>query len=81
MIKRISIREDVCTGCRSCEIACSYGKLGIHQPSKSLIKVYFDVESNGMDISINNECNLCKGKDEPLCIKYCSAGALVLQNE
>lgn len=79
LVRRISIVPDKCTGCRSCEIACSYHFDGVFQPNTSRIKISFDPKSGDVKISIDDGCNLCEGEEGPLCAKYCSAGALIFQ--
>ena len=46
MLKALSIDSAKCTGCRQCEMACSYEKEGAFNPSRSRIKV-FDFHSEG----------------------------------
>ena len=68
-----------CTGCRSCELACSYHHTGTFSPATSSIQI------NGLDkipfltMSFNKQennghlpCDGCNGLAEPLCVKYCN---------
>jgi benzoyl-CoA reductase subunit BamC len=49
-IKTIKIDTDKCTGCRSCEVACSAfhadPKYAIANPKRSRIRVWWDEENN-----------------------------------
>ncbi len=40
MLKSLHIEAEKCTGCLQCEMACSYEKEGIFNPSQSRIKVF-----------------------------------------
>jgi Fe-S-cluster-containing hydrogenase component 2 len=68
-----------CTGCRSCELSCSYHHSGTFRPAISSVRVserinelsysltIFESERNG-----HRACDLCRGLAEPLCVKYCN---------
>lgn len=79
MTEWLSIMEKNCTSCRSCEIACSYHFKKTYHPESSKIKIHFNANTGSMKISIDIGCDHCEGEDEPLCVKYCSAGALILK--
>lgn len=64
-----------CTGCRMCELACSFYHGHVFKPSLSSIKINKFDEGNIVRIELfldkketHNACSFCK---EPLCIKYC----------
>lgn len=87
--KKIVIHSDRCTGCRSCEMACSFHHTKKFSPSFSSIEVYRN-EENGIfklriyttkDTKERVACDLCKNEEEPLCIKYCTTKALELNGE
>jgi len=77
---KILIKQENCTGCRSCEMACSYHLTRAFQPSASRIQVIWDSEQGEMHLQ-KGECDLCRGEKEPLCVKYCAPKALVYQGE
>lgn len=70
MVKAIRIREERCTGCRSCELICSLDKEGVFNPQKSRIKIYQD---RGKGFDIPSVCQLCNPAP---CIDICPSGAL-----
>jgi len=71
---------NACTGCRSCEMACSYHHRGVFSSSISSIQVLDRTKELGFALSLSDEdedgciaCDGCKGLDEPLCVKYCNS--------
>ena len=77
---KILIKQENCTGCRSCELACSYHLTRTFQPSMSKIQVIWDSERGEMHIQ-KDQCDLCRGEEKQLCIKYCASKALIYQPE
>ena len=60
----------LCTGCRACELACSFHRYGEFIPSKSAIRVIRDDE-NVIDIPIG-----CEHCEKPLCEMVCPVKAI-----
>lgn len=72
MEKRILVAEDRCTGCRICELICSFNKTKTElNPRKGGIRVT-SVEKEGLR-SLVTVCRQCQ---EPACLKACPTGAL-----
>jgi len=67
----IKVNPDTCTGCRYCEVACSFAKEKHCRPAVSRIKVHKD-EANGVDRPV-----VCRQCAEPACAAICPVGALV----
>ncbi|MDW7740067.1 MAG: 4Fe-4S binding protein [Bacillota bacterium] len=72
------IDTEKCTGCRSCELACSMHHYGCFNPVRSSIQV----AARGRSFQIKvfkdeNEgrppCDNCTGETERMCIKYCTS--------
>ncbi|MBW1998271.1 MAG: hypothetical protein JRJ29_09945 [Deltaproteobacteria bacterium] len=78
MMKRISRNPRACYGCRACELMCSFHKLGAFSPSGGAISVRKDNSTGEIEWTIGSSCDLCKGEEGPLCVKYCSYKALSL---
>ena len=64
------IDPDKCTGCRICEMACSFGKIKECNPSRSRIHVV-KIERLGVDMPI-----VCQHCEVAPCIKVCPVGAI-----
>jgi len=65
-----------CYGCRACELACSFHRRRIFSPGGGAIKVRKDNRSGEIRWSMDPTCDLCKGEDQPFCVRFCSYEAL-----
>lgn len=70
-----------CSGCRTCEMACSFKHKGEFIPSISSIKILNKEDESGFRILFVEEsdgqaipCDGCKEFEVPLCIQYCKEG-------
>ncbi|MFL5260795.1 MAG: 4Fe-4S dicluster domain-containing protein [Anaeromyxobacteraceae bacterium] len=72
MQKSLHIDPEKCTGCRQCELACSYENYGVFNPSKSRIKV-FEFHNSGKKVPYT--CTQC---DEAWCMRACPVEAIKL---
>ncbi|MDR3353889.1 MAG: 4Fe-4S dicluster domain-containing protein [Synergistaceae bacterium] len=71
MVKRVlMVYPEKCTGCGSCELACSFTHEGEFRPSVSRIGV-FRFDEGGSNVPMT--CFQC---EEPACLKVCKTGAL-----
>jgi len=70
MQKALHINVDKCTGCKQCEMACSYVKEGSFNPSKSRIRI-FDFHEQGRFVPYT--CTQC---DEAWCQQACPTNAI-----
>jgi carbon-monoxide dehydrogenase iron sulfur subunit len=77
-MKRIIAKEQVCIGCRLCEIYCAVA----HSKSKDIIKAMTRenpkplprvVVHESEAISFAIQCRVC---DEPMCVQSCISGAM-----
>ena len=70
MQRSLNIDPGKCTGCRQCEMACSYENEGVFNPSKSRIRVFtFDVEARFVPYT----CTQCA---EAWCMQSCPVDAI-----
>ncbi len=70
MTKNILIMADKCTGCRTCELACSFHHHRELNPSKSRIKVNIFHEDFFFYPSVCNQC------EDAWCVSICPNHAL-----
>lgn len=72
MLKSLQIEAEKCTGCRQCEMACSYQADGVFNPAKSRIKI-FTFHHEGRFVPYT--CTQCS---EAWCMHACPVEAIVL---
>ena len=84
----LKINNDICSGCRACEIACSYHHVRRFGRKSSSIIVKRFIDTGKKEIIILNKehethppCDECYNESIPLCVKYCSSGALLEEEE
>lgn len=71
------VRLDRCTGCRTCEIACSFHHNKSFDPAKSSIQVGLDKNTGVVSINFDSTCDACSNEKEPLCSLFCTRGVLL----
>ncbi|MGQ9582210.1 MAG: 4Fe-4S dicluster domain-containing protein [Thermoplasmatota archaeon] len=69
-MKRLFIDPALCTGCRACEVACSFKKEGVFGPELSRVRVV-KLDEEGLDIPIG-----CEHCDPAPCVAICPVRAL-----
>jgi len=71
----LHIKESLCTGCRSCEMACSFQHENMFHYDLSFIRIKENVKKEGFfKVSV---CRQCKN---PACMKVCPVGAITQEN-
>jgi anaerobic carbon-monoxide dehydrogenase iron sulfur subunit len=68
--KVLMIHPDKCTGCRNCELACSFAHEGAFRPRGSRVKVY-SWERDGISVPM-----MCQQCDDASCVAVCPTGAM-----
>lgn len=75
----LEINIPLCTGCRSCEIACSFHLKGVCDPTISKIKITRDNEIGEIFCELPQSCPECSFEAEPPCVSSCATGALTIR--
>ena len=76
------IDPDKCTGCKICEIACSFLYESVFSPNSSRIHI-LTLEQKGLDVPVvDQQCDVpaCEEKchGEPVCVELCPTDAITL---
>ncbi len=72
---KLLFNAELCTGCRACELACSFHFEGKFVPSKSRIKIV-RMDEEGIDVPVG-----CEHCDDAVCMLVCPVKALTLDND
>ncbi|MGV8980092.1 4Fe-4S dicluster domain-containing protein [Clostridium sp.] len=70
MGKQLIISPEKCTGCRTCEMACSFAKTNAFNPQNAAVSVF---QYDDAMISVPVMCLQC---EDPSCMKVCVVGAI-----
>jgi Fe-S-cluster-containing dehydrogenase component len=74
-LKKLIFNPEKCTGCRACELACSFSCEGLFVPNKSRIKAA-RIDEEGMDIPMG--CFHC---DQAPCMLLCPVRAIYFDKD
>jgi carbon-monoxide dehydrogenase iron sulfur subunit len=88
----LSIHHEKCTGCRACELACSYHHTKVFNPRLASLHIQRNEREGTISIIPWNNlpendkesrlpCDRCHGEAEPFCVKYCPTGAIAKKAE
>jgi len=80
-IIKIIINPNLCFGCKTCQLVCSFHHTGFFWPYKSSISIFRNPQNAIIKCSVNSTCDVCKDENMPLCIKYCVYNAIGLFRE
>jgi Fe-S-cluster-containing dehydrogenase component len=78
MMKRIFVIEDLCKGCKLCQMACSFINFNEFNPTKARIAIVKDSDQYIPIIDCNGSgCRAKRKGDLPKCVEVCNTGALI----
>jgi len=77
--RQLKIRASRCTGCKCCEIACSFDLGAVCDPAISKIKITRYNETGEIICSLSPSCPECFFEDKPPCVEACIFGTLKLE--
>ncbi|HJO93370.1 MAG TPA: 4Fe-4S dicluster domain-containing protein [Victivallales bacterium] len=69
-MNKLTIIQNLCIGCKECELMCGLKHHGVFNPLMARIRVEYNREMNCYDPVICQHC------DDPACVKSCRFGAL-----
>ena len=72
-MKILKFDPQKCTGCLSCQLACSFQRLQLYNPERAALRV----KVKGLNVPSLTYCRHCI---DPLCIKACKFGAMKIIN-
>ena len=72
----VEIDISVCTGCRACELACSFFVQGVCDPAISKIRIIRNNQTGEVMCRLPLSCPECVFEVMPLCVYSCGIGAL-----
>ncbi len=80
--KRIHVIEDLCTGCRLCQLICSLENTKEFNPKKANINVTH-IDEHGTYIPVldcdESKCLTKSTNEKPKCVQVCAPGALIYE--
>lgn len=77
---RVFFDASRCTGCRACEVACSFHHNRNFNPQQSSVRVGMNKRTGEVTLYFTVTCDLCERQEIPSCIAACAPKALVLKN-
>jgi len=75
----VIVDPDLCSGCRTCELACSMHHSGLMSPELSSVRVHRSNRTAAVDWRVLPTCDLCADEEHPWCTKYCRTGAIRIE--
>ena len=75
----LEINIPLCTGCRACELACSFYLKEVCDPAISKIKIIRDNETGEVFCDLPLSCPECSFEGESPCVSSCGIGALTIR--
>ena len=82
-MEAIRVFPERCTGCRMCELVCSFHFTGAFGRKSGAIEVHRNEEEaeffpviHKSPTDLRKTCDLCTREKTHLCVKYCVVGAI-----
>ena len=71
MDKKLTAYSEKCTGCKICQMICSWSKYKVFSPCQAQLDIAVDEKNAAFHISFKEGCNSCS-----ICTRYCPSGAI-----
>jgi hypothetical protein len=75
----ISVDPELCIGCRTCELACSFHHAGSWSPELSSVQVRRSNRTAAIEWLVLSTCDLCESEEQLFCQKYCCYNAIQIE--
>ncbi len=74
----VIVDEEKCTGCKACELGCSFHLHRHYNPEESAIRVWMEDTEGLIEADWTaSKCDFCVGEAQgPQCIYYCKPNAV-----
>lgn len=76
---RIEVNQEQCRACCMCVLMCSFHFEKVFSRELSSIEVLVDNTTGNVEWKVNSSCDLCKGEENYLCVKYCPYNCLYIK--
>ena len=86
---RLVIDRKKCTGCKSCELACSFHHEKKYHPRRASLRIHSMEKEGDISISLFKDltklerqnrfpCDMCVDESEPQCVAFCVPEAITV---
>lgn len=72
--KKLTAKQDKCSGCMICQQLCSFIYCGSYNPLEAYILVRPSFDSKAFELTVDERCTGCG-----VCAIYCNYGALEME--
>ncbi len=77
---KVTVDGQKCTGCKACELGCSFHHKKLYNPEESAIHIFMEDTEGIIEVSWNKaKCDGCANEAQgPQCLYYCKPAALTV---
>lgn len=70
------IDTNLCTDCRSCQLACHFHHTGYFGIDMCSVHIRYVSDTSHIDITYDDTCDQCIEETVPFCVKFCIPKAI-----
>ena len=75
MMAQLTLNKDLCTGCKICELICTFHHYEVNNPRKARLRIESDEKEIYFKVRVCTQCR------KPKCVEACPEGALSKNDE